>query len=116
MTQIGLFQFCFYLLILIGLSIPLGWYMARVYENKPCGLDKLISPIEQIIYRFSSIQAQQEMNWKIYLLAMLGFNLLGLLFVYFIQRLQFFSPLNPQHFFAPPAASIARPDKAITLA
>ena len=41
------------------------------------------------------------MDWKRYLLAMLVFNLFGLLAVYIIQRLQFYLPLNPQSFSAP---------------
>lgn len=41
------------------------------------------------------------MDWKRYLLAMLIFNLFGLLAVYFFQRLQAYLPLNPQNFAAP---------------
>ena len=36
------------------------------------------------------------MNWKIYALAVMLFNVLGLLVVYLLQRLQGFLPLNPQ--------------------
>ena len=36
------------------------------------------------------------MGWKTYALAMLPFNLLGLLAVYVLQRLQGVLPLNPQ--------------------
>ena len=38
------------------------------------------------------------MNWKQYLWAVLLFNFLGLLVVYAIQRLQFYLPLNVEHF------------------
>ena len=38
------------------------------------------------------------MNWKIYAVAMMLFNGLGLLVVYALQRLQGFLPLNPQGF------------------
>ncbi len=98
MTEMGIFQITFYLLILLALVVPLGGYMARVYEGKPCGLDRCFGPLERLIYRLCSIKPEQEMNWKGYLLAMLIFNILGLLAVYAIQRLQLFLPLNPQHF------------------
>ncbi len=36
------------------------------------------------------------MDWKVYAIAMLTFNVLGLFFVYALQRLQGVLPLNPQ--------------------
>ena len=103
MTEVGVFQFLLYFVILLILVKPLGWYMARVYENKPCGLDRLFNPIERVTYRLCDIDADKEMGWKNYLSSMLLFNLLGLLAVYAIQRLQFYLPFNPQAFSAVPA-------------
>lgn len=98
MTTIGILQAVFLLAIVLLLVKPLGWYMARVYENKPCGLDRVIGPLERLIYRLCRIDPQQEMGWKTYLWAMLFLNLLGVLAVYLIQRLQVYLPLNPQGF------------------
>lgn len=103
-TEIGLLQIILYLLIVLILAKPLGWYMARVYTGKPCGLDRLLHPIETLFYRLCNIHPDQEMGWKNYLSAMLWFNLLGLLFVYAIQRFQAYLPLNPQTFSAVPPA------------
>ncbi|MFI4918852.1 MAG: potassium-transporting ATPase subunit KdpA [Legionellales bacterium] len=99
MTEIGLFQISLYFVFLTMLIIPLGWYMARVYEGKSCGLDA----IERIIYQACGINVKNEMDWKKYLSSMLVFNLIGLLLVYAIQRAQFYLPLNPQNFPAPSA-------------
>jgi potassium-transporting ATPase potassium-binding subunit len=33
MTLSGLFQIGLYLLVVVALTKPLGWYMARVYEG-----------------------------------------------------------------------------------
>jgi K+-transporting ATPase ATPase A chain len=41
------------------------------------------------------VRADEGMTWKTYTLAMLVFNLLGLLVVYLLQRLQGVLPLNP---------------------
>lgn len=98
MTGIDALQIALYLFVLLLFVKPLGWYIAQVYQGKPCGLNQLFSSIERCTYRLCGIQPQQEMDWKEYLGAMLLFNFLGLLGVYLIQRLQFFLPLNPQHF------------------
>lgn len=97
MTEIGSFQILIYLFILILLVKPLGWYMACVYEGKH-KLFRSFEPMEKLIYRACGIRHEQEMDWKAYLFAMLIFNLLGLLLVYLIQRLQFYLVLNPEHF------------------
>lgn len=98
MTGNGLLQIIFYLMVLVLCVKPLGAYMARVYENKSIRLTKILGPIEKFIYQFCSIDHEKEMNWKQYLSAMLVFNLIGMLAVYAIQRLQIYLPLNPQHF------------------
>ncbi len=51
-----------------------------------------------MIYRLSGVHPDEEMNWKVYAIAMMLFNGLGLLVVYALQRLQGFLPLNPQGF------------------
>jgi len=103
MTEVGFFQIILYLIVLLALIKPLGWYMAQVYEGKSRGLMRFGQPFENLIYRLCYINPKQEMGWKTYLFAMLFFNLLGLLVVYFIQRLQFYFPFNPQNFYAPSA-------------
>ncbi len=81
--------------VLLAAVKPLGWYMARVHEGKPCGLDWLFGPVERALYRVCGIRAAEEMNWKVYGGAMLVFNAAGLLFLYGLQRLQHLLPLNP---------------------
>ena len=95
MTANGIVQLVFYVVVLLLLAKPLGAYMARVFENRPCGLDKALGWLERLIYRASGIRPAQEMGWKSYTLAMLLFNLAGLLVVYGLQRLQGVLPLNP---------------------
>jgi K+-transporting ATPase ATPase A chain len=67
-----------------------------VYEGKPCGLDKILGPLERLIYRICGIDPSLEMSWKHYAYAMLSVNFLGLLIVYGLLRLQYYLPLNPQ--------------------
>jgi len=95
-TGNGLFQLALYVVVLLALAKPLGAYMARVYQNQPFGLDRALGWLERLIYRLSGVRPDQEMGWKTYALAMLLFNLAGLLAVYLLQRLQGVLPLNPQ--------------------
>ena len=82
--------------VLLLLVKPLGWYMARVYRGESCGLDRLLSPIEKVFYRLSGVRSHEEMSWRQYATAVILFNLLGVLAVYGLQRLQAVLPLNPQ--------------------
>ncbi|MGB7160855.1 MAG: potassium-transporting ATPase subunit KdpA [Tepidisphaeraceae bacterium] len=96
MTANGIFQIVLYVLVLLALAKPLGSFMARVYEGKSLfGLDRLLGPIERLVYRVAGVRAGDEMTWKTYAVAVLLFNLFGLLAVYALQRLQGVLPLNP---------------------
>ncbi len=99
----GILQVVVYLLILLACVKPLGWYMAQIYENKACVINRLLRPFEYFIYKLSGIQPEQEMGWKKYLSSLLLFNFLGFLAVYATERLQCYLPLNPQHFTGVPA-------------
>ena len=98
MTFNGYFQLGLYLVVLLALAKPLGGFMARVYMGQPSGLDRVLGPLERLIYRLCGVRAEEEMGWKTYAIAMLLFNLFGFLTVYALQRLQGVLPLNPQTF------------------
>jgi K+-transporting ATPase ATPase A chain len=95
MTINGLVQIGLYFVVLLALVKPLGWYMARVYEGQPCGLDRVVGPLERLIYRLCGVRETEEMDWKTYGIAMLLFNAMGLVALYALQRIQGFLPLNP---------------------
>ena len=97
MTSNSFFQIAFYLITLMVLVKPFGWYMARVYEGESVGLNRLLAPVESLIYRLSGVDPKQEMRWTDYAVAMLVFNLLGALAVFALQRLQAYLPFNPQN-------------------
>lgn len=91
----NIIQAIVFLAVLILLVKPLGIYMARIYEGKPTGLNLWLAPIERLIYRISSIKPEREMSWKAYAVAMMIFNIIGIIFIYALQRLQAYLPLNP---------------------
>jgi len=98
MTTNGLLQIGLYLVVLLLLVKPLGWYMARVYEGEPIGLDRVLRPVERFIYRLSGVRQDEEMDWKGYAIAFLLFSAVDFLFLYALLRLQQFFPLNPRGF------------------
>jgi K+-transporting ATPase ATPase A chain len=95
MTQLAL-----YVIALTGLAIPLGFYMARIFDGSAGQPQRKLNRIEGMLYRIFEINPENEMNWKQYAIAMLLFNFIGLLFVYAVQRLQDVLPFNPQNFAA----------------
>ena len=96
MTSNSYFQIIVYIVTLLALAKPLGWYMARVYEGESVGLNRLLAPIETLIYRLSGVNPNEEMRWTDYAVSFLIFNLLGVLAVFALQRLQAYLPFNPQ--------------------
>jgi potassium-transporting ATPase potassium-binding subunit len=96
MSANGYFQLALYVVVLLVLGKPLGAYMARVYEGKRLALELPLGWLERLIYRICGVAPRAEMDWKGYAIAMMLFNLVGLLAVYLLQRAQGGLPLNPQ--------------------
>jgi potassium-transporting ATPase potassium-binding subunit len=97
MTANDYLQLGLYMAVLLLLVKPLGSYMALVFSETPNRVTRLGAPIERILYRASGVKSDEDMSWVRYSLAMLVFNVAGLLVVYALMRLQVWLPLNPQH-------------------
>ncbi|NIF22456.1 potassium-transporting ATPase subunit KdpA [Candidatus Pantoea multigeneris] len=83
---------CF-MAVLLLLAKPLGDFITTLAADRSVtGLNGL----ERLIWRSCGVQ-DQEMNWRHYLLAILLFNLLGLLVLLVVLLYQDNLPLNPQH-------------------
>jgi K+-transporting ATPase ATPase A chain len=98
MTANDYLQLGLYMAVLLLLVKPLGAYMALVFSDTPNRVTRTGAPIERAIYRVCGIQGDEDMSWTRYALVMLAFNVVGLLFVYLLQRVQQWLPLNPQDF------------------
>ena len=81
-----------YLVLLLVMSWPLGSWLARLCSGS---LPHWMLKVEMPLYRLAGTSPEKSMNWRAYALALLAFNLLGALFVYGLQRLQVYLPLNP---------------------
>jgi len=95
MTLFGWIQILLFCAILIASVIPLGWYMTRVFNGEWTPLTPVLRPIEQALYWAGGVDPKREQHWLTYAVAMLLFNVGGLLILYGLLRLQAVLPFNP---------------------
>ncbi|HZJ62754.1 MAG TPA: potassium-transporting ATPase subunit KdpA, partial [Kofleriaceae bacterium] len=95
MTAAGVGQIIFYAIVLVGLGIPLGAYMARVYSGNATLAQRVLGPVERLLYRLFGVRPDEEQSWKQYAIAVMVFNVLGIVVAYLLQRLQAHLPANP---------------------
>jgi K+-transporting ATPase ATPase A chain len=91
----GFVTLALFLGVLLGLAVPLGRFMARVYQGERTLLARPFGPLERGLLRLAGVDAKAEMTWKEYALAVLAFNCAGMLAVYLLQRVQGSLLLNP---------------------
>lgn len=84
--------------VLLAAAVPLGSYLAKVFNGERTFLTRLIAPLESGLYRLCSIDPADEMTWSAYARAMLALTLTCAAVLYLILRTQAWLPLNPQHF------------------
>ena len=119
MTPHGIVLIAVYFGVLIAITKPLGSFMARLFEGERTFLHPVLRPVERLIYRLSGVREDEEQHWTRYSISLIAFSLASFLFVYFIQRLQGFLPINPMHFgtsHAPSWATPMTPDLAFNTA
>ena len=95
MTINGWLQIAIYFAVLTALVVPLGRYMARVFEGERTFLSPVLRPVEVAFYRVSGVDERREQHWITYTVAMLLFNAAGFVLLYALLRLQNVLPLNP---------------------
>lgn len=98
MTSQSIMLLVAFLAVLLALAYPLGLFMAKVGDGTAIRGFGWLLKMENALYRLAGLDTQSAMSWKSYAIALLVFNTLGALFVYAVQRLQAWLPLNPQAF------------------
>lgn len=82
-------------LLTVSMAIPLGRYVAKVFDGQKTWLDHLFNPIDKAFYKLSGIDIKKEMNWKQHLVALLTINLLWFFISMFVLMNMSWLPLNP---------------------
>lgn len=91
-----LMQVIVFILLVLLLAKPLGIYISKVFKNEKVFLSKIIRPVEKFIYKVLKVNEKEEMNGKEYTISLISFSILSLLFVLFLQMVQYLLPLNPE--------------------
>lgn len=81
-----------FMLVLLVLARPLGSFMARLIEGEPL---PVLRHVEATVWRCCGNDTA-EMTWWQYALAILWFNMLGLVLLFALLMAQGSLPLNPQ--------------------
>ena len=95
MTVFGWLQILLFCGLLLLLVKPLGAYMTRVFSGERTLLSPLFSPVERGLYAVAGTHEREEQHWTAYAVSLLLFNLMGVLLLYGLLRLQDMLPLNP---------------------
>ncbi len=94
---LALIQIAVFAAIVIALTKPMGLYLNAVFSGGKTWLDPVCKPIERLVYRLTGVDPEVEMRWTYYTVALIVFNVSGIVLLFLILRLQNFLPLNPQH-------------------
>lgn len=84
----GILQVVTVAVVLIIIHRPLGDYMARIFTSAKD------LRIERTFYRLIGVDSHSDQAWRSYLRSVLVFSLIGLLFVYGLQRAQAILPYS----------------------
>ena len=90
-------QLILFLVALVAIAPLLGKFMAKVFMGENHFMMPVFGWLEKSVYRVSGISSEEEMNWKTYMFGVLLFNLFGMVFLFLIQVLQAYLPLNTEH-------------------
>ncbi|MCE5347526.1 MAG: potassium-transporting ATPase subunit KdpA [Bacteroidales bacterium] len=84
-----------FFVLLIGLTPILGNYISKVFIGNKHFMLPVFGWLEKLIYRFIKVYPDEETNWVSYTINLLVFNLIGFGFLFLIQLLQKYLPMNP---------------------
>src|SRR5271155_4854529 len=96
MAMNALLQVEIFLLLVALVTVPLGSYMTKVFTGEHTFPDRVLRPIERLIYKICGVNPENEMTWFQYTADVLIFSFIGMIVLYAMQRLQGILPLNPQ--------------------
>ena len=84
--------------LVIALGRLLAPYVTRVFACAPSRPDRLLTPIENTIYRLGGVNKDHRMDWKQYSLSLMLLNIFQMALAFLIFVFQDRLPLNPQGF------------------
>ena len=95
MTALAFLKIAVYFLLVLAVTKPLGLYMRQVFSGERTFRDPALGRLERLVYRLGGVDPRRDQDWKAYAASMLVFNVLGVVALYAVERLQHLLPLNP---------------------
>lgn len=92
----AILQYVLYLAILVVLAIPLGKYISKVMDGEKVFLSKVLSPVENFIYKIMKVDKKEDMTWKKYAVSVIFFSIFGFVILFLLNIFQGVLPLNPE--------------------
>ena len=89
-TVLAIF-FCFFIVTVV----PLGRFMWRVFTGQKNLFSPIIDPLERRLLAAAGVAGEDEMDWKTFCISMLVLSAISILFVFLLQEIQGYLPLNP---------------------
>jgi K+-transporting ATPase ATPase A chain len=94
----AIIQYLGYLIILVGLAIPLGAYIGRIMDGEKVFLSPILKPCEKLIYKIMRVNEKEDMMASKYIISAVSFNVIGFAVLFLILKFQNLLPFNPEHF------------------
>ncbi len=97
----GLLQIGLTLAVVLIITPIFGKYIANVFMGESSLLDRVMNPLEAVIYKLAGVNAQENMTGRQYAYSLLQSNLFMGILVYLLIIFQKFLPWNRNNFGAP---------------
>ena len=98
MTLSGWIQFLVFLVALAAITKPMGIYLLRVLDPDKEGglglLEKILGPVEWLVYKVARVNPKKQQNWKQYTLSLLMLGMVTTVISYGLYRIQDILPLQ----------------------
>ena len=98
MTISGWAMILLYTALFVALAKPMGAWLFALYGGDKMPMARVIGPVERGFYKLSGVDASRDQSWVGYAIALMVFNLAGIITLFAILKLQWYLPINPQHF------------------
>src|ERR1700683_2442027 len=99
LTGSGWIQLIVFCVGLFLITKPMGIYLMRVLDPDVEGgmgiLEKILGPVEWLVYHVACLDPKKQQNWKQYTLSLTMLGLITVLVSYSLYRLQDKLPLQP---------------------
>ena len=90
------------IILILALVITIGRlfapYVTRVFARAPSRIDRILNPLENLIYRVGGVNPIHYMDWKQYTYSLILLNVFQMALAFLIFVFQDRLPLNPQGF------------------